>query len=115
MRGASKALCIITGIIDVFLALGTVIFLIVVLVGGFSAIFSETGGGNGSSSMMMIAAFFLCGLGFIISVIAAVCAFNAAGGKRGACIATIVFGFMGENIFAVIGGILGAIAYKNEN
>lgn len=119
MKGASKALCIISGIIDTFLALGTLIFIIIALAGGLAALFSNYGGGSGSGSninpsMMVVVVVLLCGIGFIISLIAAICAFNAAAGKRGACIATIVFGFMGENIFAVIGGILGAIAYGRD-
>ena len=115
MRGASKALCIITGIIDIFLTLGTLIFIIVALAGGLSALLANYGGGSDGGpqvhpSMMIIMVVLLCGAGFIVSLIATICAFNAAAGKKGACIATIVFGFMGQNIFAIIGGILGAIA-----
>ena len=119
MRGASKVLCIISGIIDIFLTLGTLIFIIVALLGGLSSLLSQYGGSdtgpNINPTLMVLVVVLLCGTGFIISLIAAICAFNAAAGKRGACIATIIFGFMGENIFAVIGGILGAIAYRRNN
>ena len=115
MKGASKVLCIISGIIDVFLTLGTAIFIIIFLAGGFSNVMGQGGGGAAGRGMdIMFIGAILAGVGALLALIAAICAFSGAHGNRACCAITIFFGFMGQNIFAIIGGILGTIAYKNE-
>ena len=113
MRGASKVLCIISGIIDLFLVIGAVVYLFILNEMRYTSVGETETFYPGSP--MYIAALVLCALGAFIALIAAIFAFSASGGRKGACIATIVFGFMGQNILAIIGGILGVIACNREN
>ena len=116
MRGVSKAFCIITGIIDVFLTITMVVFSILCLVnlGGLMQAFGGSSGGTSfDASAMRIFLFIPCLLSAIVCLIATICAFNAAAGKRGAMVATIIFGFMDMNIFAILGGIFGLCAPRS--
>ena len=134
MKKASKILLIIAGVFNLLaciaLAITGIVYAVIAFVGGtlifqdmgveIQEFFQEMGASEEAMKWLVAAAFALIylvvfGLLAIIYLIGAIIAFKGSKPKKkGICIANIVFAVICENIFALVGGILGLIGFKPE-
>ena len=134
MKKASKILLIIAGVFNLLaciaLAITGIVYAVIAFVGGtlifqdmgveIQEFFQEMGASEVAMKWLVAAAFALIylvvfGLLAIIYLVGAIIAFKGSKPKKkGIFIANIVFAVLCENIFALVGGILGLIGFKPE-
>ena len=134
MKKASKILLIIAGVFNLLaciaLAITGIVYAVIAFVGGtlifqdmgveIQEFFQEMGASEEAMKWLVAAAFALIylvvfGLLAIIYLVGAIIAFKGSKPKKkGIFIANIVFAVLCENIFALVGGILGLIGFKPE-
>lgn len=132
MKKASKILLIIAGVINLLACIGLfitgLVYSIIAFAGGallfedmaveFQEWFQEMGVPEDALRWVVAAAFALIyfavfGLLAIFYLVGAIIAFKGSKPKkRGVLIANIVFGVICENIFGLVGGILGVIGFN---